>query len=232
MTSLEKKNKMKNYSKILSFKEGSLLQKIGNILVIIFLVLLIPAVVAGIYNQIKTTDVLFEKKNFKEEVFIYEKTALIQEQVNQLHERINIDNNVTVYVVERIQDNENGRVNYYATIIANAGNPKGYENKRFWQKKLIPPGYEYFNKKVIQNGEFLINDVAKQESFYNGNTKMDCEINGTQSIYGTLIKQNKDIGEFYFIAVSFKFTNPLQETPYFVYRSNYAKDEIIKILKR
>lgn len=212
--------------------KGGLLNRIANILVIVFIVLLLPAVISGIYNTISQG--YQEKKvvpsSFHNESLVFEQAGKIQVEINDLHRKIGIDNTVTVYGVEKKFDKQNGKNVYFATIMANIGNPNSYKDKLFWQSQPLPEGYEFFNKQILKRGEFLIDDVVEEESFYKGDTKMDCELNGTRSLYGKLIAKDEKQSEMYFIAVAFKFPKPISESPYFIYRTKKASEEIRKIL--
>lgn len=211
--------------------QGSVVQRIANILVCIFILLLLPAVISGTYRAIVTTQQQNNVTPFQEQMMIYEKTGKVQMVINNLHEQIEVDNNVTVYAIEK-RVNGVGEYDYYATIVANVGNFNSYKAKQFWQGQMIPPGYKYFNKELQKKGEWLISDITQEPKIYNGQTKVDCDYNGTRSLYGVLIVNNKEENEAYFIAVAFKFTDPLNESPYFRYRTKYAVKEIAEILKQ
>lgn len=225
--------KIFNRIKELTMK-GELLNRVANILVIVFILLLLPAVISGVYNTIREgyQDKTIIPNNFQNESMMFERVGQIQVTINDLHQKIGIDNTVTVYAIEKKFDKQNGKIIYYATIIANVGSPNSYKDKLFWQSQPLPEGYEYFNKQIILKGEFLLKDITKNESFYNGETKLDCDINGTRSIYGRLISSKNDGKETFMIAVSFKFTEPTKETPYFIYRTKFASEEIKQILKK
>lgn len=214
--------------------KGEILNRVANILVIVFILLLLPAVVSGVYHTIREgyQDKTIVPNNFQNESMLFERVGQVQVAINDLHRKIGIDNTVTVYAIEKRFEKQTGKLTYFATIIANVGNPTSYKDKLFWQSQPIPEGYEYFNKEIISKGEFIVGDVNKNEKFYNGDTKLDCDINGTRSIYGKLISSDKEGKEFFMIAVGFKFVDPIKETPYFVYRTKYASQEIKNILKK
>lgn len=225
--------KIFNRIKELTMK-GELLNRIANILVIVFILLLLPAVISGVYNTISEG---YEKKtiaptSFQNESLVFERVGKVQVAINELHQKIGIDNTVTVYAIEKKFDKQNGKMIYYATIIANVGNPNSYKDKLFWQSQPIPEGYEYFNKQILKHGEFLVKDVTIDEKMYRGDTKMDCDLNGTRSMYGKLISKSEDEKESFFIAVGFKFTNPVKESPYFIYRTKHTTEELKKILNK